>query len=350
MQSNLPLPAQDLEHVLTYTEEIWNEIRGKRVFLTGGTGFFGSWLAESFAAANERFSLKAELLVLSRDPGAFTARIPHLAASPSVKVLKGDTRDFDWPEKAVDVVIHGAAPASAALNREDGLLMADTIIDGTRNVLDMARAKGVSRFLFISSGAVYGKQPSHIRYLDEEYNGGPNTLDPDAAYGEAKRMAELFCSAYHRYYGIPIVIARCFAFVGPRLNLDIHFAIGNFIRDGLKGGPIIVKGDGTPLRSYLYTADLAIWLWTMLTKGEPGGAYNVGSEEAISIAELARTVARCFTPEREVTILGKRKADDAVEQYVPSTTKARTQLRLTQHIDLSIAIARTIAWYSIPRD
>ncbi len=347
MRPNLPLPRRDLEHVLAYTAHVWDEIRGKRIFLTGGTGFFGSWLIETFTAANERLSLEAELLVLSRNPEAFKTRSPHLAACPSIKVLKGDVRDFTWPGEDLHLVIHGATQASAALNSEAPLLMADTIINGTRNVLDMARAKGVSRFLFIGSGAVYGKQPADITHLNEEHNGGPNPLDSNVAYAEAKRMAEMLCSVYHRYHEISTVIARCFAFVGPRLNLDIHFAIGNFIRDGLKGGPIVVKGDGSPLRSYLYTSDLAIWLWTMLVRGKSGCAYNVGSEEAISIAELAYTVARGFNPKREVAILGTRNPHAAVEQYVPSTLKARTELEVRQHIDLNTAIEKTIDWFSM---
>jgi nucleoside-diphosphate-sugar epimerase len=208
----------------------------------------------------------------------------------------------------------------------------------------LAKRSGCKRVLFISSGAVYGPQPPEISHVTEDYLGSPHLYHQGSAYGEAKRMAEVLCAIYSRRYGVDTVAARCFAFVGPYLNLRIHFAVGNFIRDGLEGKPITVKGDGTPLRSYLYAADLTVWLWTLLTKGRPGTAYNVGSEDAVSIADLASRVAKCFES-REVRILGVRKTETPVEQYVPSTHKARSELNLNQWVDLDTAISRTVEWH-----
>ena len=139
-------------------------------------------------------------------------------------------------------------------------------------------------------------------------------------------------------------IARCFAFVGPHLPLDTGFAAGNFIRDALRGGPIQVKGDGTPRRSYLYAADLAAWLWTILVEGRPGRAYNVGSDADLSIRELADEVRKVVAPQADVTVAKQPEPGKLAERYVPDITRARTDLRLGVWISLQDAIARTVAW------
>ena len=221
--------------------------------------------------------------------------------------------------------------------------MLDTIVGGTRHTLDFASKCGARKFLLTSSGAVYGKQPPELTHIPEDYPGAPDPLDPASAYGEGKRMAEHLCALYANPLFEP-KIARCFAFVGPYLPLDIHFAIGNFIRDGLKGGPIIVKGDGTSYRSYLYAADLVIWLWTILFKGRSQRAYNVGSAERITIAKLADTVAGSFYPHPAIQIAKKALLGIHPEQYVPSSQRVANELGLRMSIELPESIRRTIEW------
>ena len=325
------LPARDLEHVLRATAPLWRELDGARLFITGGTGFFGMWLLETLLFARE----DAEVVVLTRNPAAFTAKAPHLAGR--VTLLEGDVRTFAFPGGEFPLVIHAAAEASATLNDERPMEMFDSIVGGTRHVLDFARQASTRRMLFVSSGAVYGRQPLDVLHVAEDYGGAPMTTDPRSAYGEGKRAAELLCAMS----GVETAIARCFAFVGPHLPLGRHFAIGNFIADALAGRTIEVRGDGTPLRSYLYAADLAIWLWTILVRGTPLRPYNVGSEEAVSVAEVARAVGK------DVRIAGTPDPSKPPERYVPSTKRAREELGLVQTVGLEDAIARTREWYGI---
>jgi dTDP-glucose 4,6-dehydratase len=181
-----------------------------------------------------------------------------------------------------------------------------------------------------------------LTHIGEEYLGAPDPTDPLSAYGEGKRAGEHLIALAHHAGGLGATIARCFTFVGPHLPLDAHFAIGNFIRDGLAGGPIRVTGDGTPRRSYMYMADLSSWLWTILLRGVPCRPYNVGSEEDLSIADLARRVAKFFGT--TVTVPKQPDAGVPCVRYVPSTVRARTELGLRYRINLEDALARTVGW------
>lgn len=335
----------DIEHTLCHTQGLWEEIRGDRIFFTGATGFFGCWLLEGLLAANDRLNLGVSAVVLTRDAKAFARKAPHLSAHPAIGVIEGDVRTFEFPSGDFRYIIHAATEASVKQAGEAPLEMFTTIVEGTRRVLEFARQHGARRFLLTSSGAVYGRQPSEITHLTEEYAGGPNPADPTSVYGEGKRSAELLCSLYATLYGIECKIARCFAFVGPHLPLDSHFAIGNFIGDAMRGGPVRVNGDGTPRRSYLYAADLAIWLWTILFQGENCRPYNVGSERDVNIAELANQVVRTLNPGLRVKIAREPVPGRLPERYVPSTKRAQAELGLREHIDLSEAIARTAQWH-----
>ena len=329
-----PLPKEYLEHVLTHTRPLWEQLRGGRIFVTGATGFFGTWLLESFVHANEQLGLGAEFVGLTRNPEVFLAKAPHLADHRSIRLHKGDVRDFKFPEGAFTHVIHAGTTSSAPVPPSE---MLDTIIQGTRHTIDFALATGAKGFLFVSSGAVYGKQPSEMTQVPETYQGAPDSMDPISAYGEGKRVGELLCSIAHREHGLEATIARCFAFVGPHLPLDAHFAIGNFIRDAMRGEPIRVK-DGTPYRSYLYAADLAIWLWTILFKGEACRPYNVGSDQGITIADLAHTVASTLGGSVQLIT---PNFNSSPSRYVPSVDRARLELGLTNWVSLDESIQRT---------
>jgi nucleoside-diphosphate-sugar epimerase len=333
----------DLEHVLAHTRDLWDELRGKRLFITGGTGFFGRWLLESLLWANEQLGLGASAVVLTRNPDAFARKAPRLATHSALHFHQGDVCTFAFPPGEFAAVIHAATESSTTLNADNPLAMLETTVQGTRRVLDFAVQCGARQFLLTSSGAVYGRQPPELTHIPEDYGGAPDPADVRSAYGEGKRVAEYLCTVYHRRHGLETKIARCFAFVGPFLPLDIHFAVGNFLRDGLRGDPIQVGGDGTPYRSYLHAADLMVWLWTILLRGAPARPYNVGSDDAVSIANLARLIACLF--DTKVRIAKTPTPGQPAERYVPSTARAREELGLTTLIPLEEALRRTAAFH-----
>jgi len=335
----------DLDEQLPHAEADLRTLKGARLFVTGGTGFVGSWLLESLAHANERLALGVRVTVLTRSPGTFRASAPHLAAHPELTLIAGDVRKLPEDLGAFDGVIHAATPASAAINRDEPRLMLDTIVDGGRSVIDVATCCGRIPFLFTSSGAVYGPQPADMERTPETYLGAPDPLNADAAYHEGKRAGELQCAIAHKHAGLQAKIARLFAFVGPYLPLDRHFAIGNFIADALADHPIIVGGDGKAVRSYLYASDMITWLWAIYARGVPMRAYNLGSDAAVNTATLARTVSSVRPSSPPVEIHGKSEPSKPTDRYVPDTARIRAELGVERLVDLPEAIRRTIAFH-----
>lgn len=340
-----PLASGDLEEILQRTRPLWDEVRGARIFLTGGTGFFGCWLTESFVHANRRLALGARLVLLTRDRDRFAARAPHLAAAPEVGIVVGDAKDFAFPSGSFELAAHVATetrPNYGVVEPRD--LLAGNLT-GTRRFLDFVAAAGVGRFLFTSSGAAYGRQPSELERLREDVRLAPDPMEPGAAYGESKRASEVLCAAATVPGRCEGKVARCFAFVGPHLPLDANYAIGNFLNDALAGRPLRIAGDGTPRRSYLYAADLAAWLWTILLRGAPARVYNVGAERHHSIREIAEIVRAEVSPGSSIDVAGRAVPGAAVSRYVPDTSRARDELRLDEWVGLAEAIRRTAAWH-----
>jgi nucleoside-diphosphate-sugar epimerase len=336
--------SSDLEHVGNHARIQWTNLKHKKLFITGGTGFIGKWLLETLVHVNRTMGLMCEATVLTRDPELFRRNCPHLANAPGISLLLGDVRKFDFPDTHIDMVIHGAVDIAVS---GSPLHVLDTCIGGTQHVLKFAAYSGAKDFLLLSSGAIYGSQPSNLPALAESWCGAPNPLAPGAAYGTGKRAAECLAIQAGLQQDMRIKIARCFAFVGPYLPMDKHFAIGNFILDALGGKNITIQGDGTPLRSYLYAADLAAWLWTILLSGENGVAYNVGGEEVLSIAELAHIVKAALNSEVSVVCKTAPINNSAPTRYVPDLGKARRELGLQPLVSLQDAIQRTAKWVNM---
>lgn len=348
----LSLAQSDLNEILKYAAPSWDVLAGKRLFLTGATGFIGKWLVQGLLDANKRLGLGISMTVLSRNPSRSLELMPWLEAS-EVTFLQGDVRSFEIPESHFDFVFHGAVEASADINARNPWEMLSTNIDGMRRVTELARRCGVQRLLLTSSGAVYGRQPLEVLRLEEEDRGGPDPLGAHSAYSEGKRVAELLGAIWSRETGGAFLTARCFAFLGPYLPLDSHFAAGNFIRDCLEGSPVVIKGDGSPIRSLMYGTDMVVWLLRVLTHGRSLRPYNVGADHAITIREMAEEICAAAArssigsslPKNSVRVLGQIVPGRPSERYLPSVDRAKSELDLAINVPLAEAIDRTLRYF-----
>jgi nucleoside-diphosphate-sugar epimerase/FMN phosphatase YigB (HAD superfamily) len=335
--SRAPLPrisTEDSAHILTHTADVWPLLRNAHLFITGATGFYGRWLLESLIAANEQLGTNIHATLLSRAPQAFARECPELAAHPLFTWLTGELATAELPAQ-IDYLIDLATPSAAEIDFAQ-VSAGDTAITGavnaktaliertlaaTARLIAHAQHSGVKRALYASSGAVHG-------------HGSPG-------YGELKRRSEALWLASP----IDTVITRGYSFIGPYLPLTDKFAVGSFLRDALAGGPIRIQGDGTPVRSYLYGADLAIALLRSLMLGQPNIPHDIGSSEAISLRDLAHHIAS-HCPGISVDIFGAASAPHAVNVYLPTQLSANNiaSSPLSSHVPISLddAIRRTL--------
>lgn len=342
--------SSDLSSVVRALDDDLKLLRGARIFLTGGTGFFGIWLIESLLYANEKLNLNLSLTILTRSSKRFlNEKAPHLKENRALSFLEGDLLTFKFPEAddANDFthIIHAASETNLEQSDNWAKRHLCAALDGTRRLLEMAKAHKTKSFLVTTSGAVY--LPMDLYDKDGRCVEGPKSLidysSERIVYSQAKRMMEVVSAVEAKEYGFNALIARCFCFLGPYLPLEGNYAAGNFLRDALSGQEIVVQGDGTPLRSYLYPTDLVIWLLRILCKGKSGVPYNVGGELAVSIGDLAKLVAK--SSDVPVKICGVPAPNSKPSAYLPNLDRIIGDLGVVVSVGLEEAILRTLIWH-----
>lgn len=305
--------------------------------ILGGSGFFGKSMLDAYKRGLLFNQSIDQITIVSRHATDLRILHPELMDS-SVHLVNADLSSCETLPSA-DFVVHAAASTDAAryalFPEEEG----NNILHGVSHFCKIARSCfKKSKILYVSSGAVYGDYHHNIEYINEDF---PLSVDDRIAsnkriYTIAKRECEGLIQSLGAD-GFNVSIARCFAFVGKYLPRDQHFAIGNFIRDGLNQIPVQVKATSLVIRSYMHGDDLAQWLMQIAASSSPKApVFNVGSDEAISIHDLGRKVANYFDVKASIAAINS----ESINRYVPSIDKAKSQLglKLTKNLDESIQI------------
>jgi nucleoside-diphosphate-sugar epimerase len=331
-------------------QKIAKELDNKSLLITGGTGFVGRSLISLIQKISFTHNISIKCHIASRSPENW--RPIAYASGFSASHLKIDLLDPSSSLPEVDLVVHAAMPQPALINTFSPMDMLLASVTSTKTLLDNFRIwKTPPRLLFTSSGAVYGESIDARTKWSERSRVAHQTFMHGGAYGEGKRVAEMLLSIAAEENLCASMIARMFTFSGQHLPLDEHFAIGNFVKNALSGHNILINHDGKAIRTYLDSEDMAIWLLIILLYGQSSRAYHVGSQDEISIKELADLVA-----DRSEVVLGYRPAVSILnnqntmvqfDRYVPSTSITRSALKisewtsLTKSIDLMLTTTKT---------
>lgn len=311
----------------------------RSLLVIGGSGFFGKSILDAYQRGLLETWGISEVTILARNASKLTYSNPDLI-DQSIKLINLDITIAEEIPYA-DYVIHAASSTDASRYLSHGLQERKNIQAATYNYCRLANnVHSKSKIIYISSGAVYGQQPSFSNALSEEsISMSIDGLDiTKRNYAAAKIDSEKAIQTLGNE-GFNVSIARCFTFVGGYLPRNQHFAIGNFIDDGLNNRTIKVKATHPVYRSYMHADDLVRWLMTIVKNSSTEcPIFNVGSDHAVSIGDLADKVANYFG----VSVEMARFESNVIDRYVPSIEKAKVFLGLNVEISLEEAIAKSI--------
>ncbi len=334
--------SSELIRLLPEHSSQWEKLKNKNIFITGGTGLFGRWLSEAIHIGNEIYNLNITATLLTRNIEQSKKRFAFLKDQNKINFIQGDVKNINLMGKSFDYIVHGATTsAEETYHHENATEKFFTLVEGTTNILKNSISIKPQKILFLSSGVVYGPLKNSRNALHESYDSSPLTSSYESGLAQAKRAAEFLFTAYRKEYDLNIIIARCFAFSGPYLPLNLHYALGNFVHQAMNSNEIVINSDGKSLRSYLHLGDMVNWLVNMLTNDTKDLVFNVGSDQEISIKSLAELVRKIVNPTANIVLLNKKNysvGNSIVNKYVPDISKARKQFNLNPTTSLSHSI------------
>lgn len=351
--AQLHLIYQDIQEIANRVGDSFSALSGARILITGASSYITSYMVDTVLWLNEQaFDRLCHVVALVRSPITAESRLGHLLERDDVTILQQNVSAPISLDQPVDYIIHAASNASPKRYLADPLDTMDANVVGTRQLLEMARAHSVRSFLFFSSSEIYGDVPDAYYPTPERYNGSVDPLNPRACYAESKRYGETLCATFWREHGIPIKIARVFSVYGPGFRLDDGRVMADFMQNRLNHQPIHLLSDGSGVRAFSYTADSVTGFWQMLLSHHNGEVFNIGSDQAVSMRELAQVFGRIDEPPLEVTWQEEPEAHlkGAPSRVCPDISKARRLLGYNPCVGLEDGIRRWLRWEQAGKD
>ncbi len=330
----------DIKNSISKTA-ILEPLKNKTILITGASGFIGSWLSHSIHFLNTCFDFKTKLILLSRNSQAPNLNNSSLFESSFIQYIELDVRKLIEIPKQTDYIIHLAGNPNNKYHIAEPFKTMDTIVRGTQNLLYLAiDLPNLKNIIYLSSHSVYGNINQEL--ISEKDRGLIENLDVRNIYQESKRVAEIFCDYFFKTHRLPITIIRPFSFIGPFQQQNVPWAINNFIRDALLAVPIRVLGNPQTLRSYLYGSDLAYILLSTLIKAPAGEIYNLGSQEQITLENLANLIKRITNSNLNIMFKSSVNDFNTFSKLIPNMQKLTSLTEIKPYFSLNKAIERTL--------
>jgi len=311
-------------------------MNGNTVLVTGGAGFIGSnFIHYLFKQYPQVKVVNLDLLTYAGNPDNLKA----LTDNPNYRFVKGDIADaavVDELMKEADYVVNFAAESHVDRSIEDPSIFIRTNVLGTQVLLDAIKRHEVKRYLQVSTDEVYGSL-GPTGYFTEE-----TPIAPNSPYSASKASADLLVRAYRETYGLPVLITRCSNNYGPYQFPEK--LIPFFIKRLLNNQPVPVYGDGLNVRDWLHVEDHCCAIDTVLQKGKPGEAYNIGGNNEKTNMEITKLIlASLNKPEDMIEYVTDRLGHD--RRYAIDSSKIQRELGWVPLISFEDGIKKTIAWY-----
>ena len=327
--------------------DVLAKLRSRRIAVTGGTGFLGTWIAEMVATINDEYSLDITLDLYARHTAGWKRKYPHLSDRGDINLQFQDVRSLFEFDPATNFVIHAAGIPNNRVHSSDPIRVESTIVGGIKNSLEAAsKLSNLNRFLNVSSGLVSGTPTRKGGISEVDYFPIP-AGQLHLVYTDAKRAAESIASIYRNQFRMPISTIRPFTFAGPYQELDRPWAINSFFLDVLKGRDIRIHGGGGDIRSYLYGSDAAWWTMAALANGTDGAIYNFGGLKAITHLDLAGLICENLTPRPNITLNSMPWVQSGCAEFYPNIEFTQKSLGVSQTCLLPDIVGKTLRWHAL---